>query len=210
MTTGVERDLAEVLALQAVLVHVALGVHTHPVRSRHGMEWDEILHRATNPAASRTDDAGTATGGLRCRFVDGAEDEHVVGQAARDGGDGVEHGTQLCRHLATTGEPVDLESQCVFQFGHTGGCHSRRRVHGAGVRRHAVDVITRESGIGDRRKRGLHRERDTGAAELAADGRLADTGDDGVAFAEYRSPCGNAHEYPFTGRNSGSQMSSAA
>jgi hypothetical protein len=92
--------------------------------------------------------------------------------------------------------PVELETESVLHLGRAGAGKAAAADPHARIRGKAVDVVARESCIGDGIESGLHSEVDLRPSEPAAHGGLTDARDDGAAFQPVvaaRCGCG-AHE----------------
>ena len=112
----VERDPRELLARRAVLVEVALREHRDPDRGRRRGEHEVPLHepRRLEAAAAAATTAGHHPGAtlvaLRGAFVDGAEAQHVVGEAGRDREARVHDRAELARRLEPAAVPAAVRA----------------------------------------------------------------------------------------------------
>ena len=195
-----ERDLAEVFARRAELVHVPDGVERHPVGRRHGAEGDQPLREPGDRTGARAD-AEPPGARRRARLGDRPVHERVSAEAGRHGERRMHDRRDLRRPLESRGVPPELEPEGVLDVGRAGTGEADVAGHRSGIAGEAVDVGGLEPRVGDRSERRLAGEVETGAVEPAADLRLPDAGENRASLEVLlrARPDGGRHGLRHTG-----------
>ena len=107
-------------------------------------------------------------------FPHGAEAQDVVREPGGHGHARVDDRTELPGRLEAARVPIEVQAQRVVHLGDADTGEAGRRVHRAGIRRDAVDVVAGEPRVVDRLEARIEREVERIAMQAPAHLGLAD------------------------------------